>query len=383
MNKRKFDTIQEYIDYLIYDKNILNLKNICILIILLGTIAIGLLQFNKSQNSDYDWFEGGTVSIDNMKETLIQAGYSAEEINKLSDEEIDSLFTEMFVNIKGQTTGNNKYKEFPEQEASVLKNDYYLKASKGDFDFIVTDFEDKKIKYYFSKPYNKELITIYNDAYYLKTISNNTEDSFKIQQVLSNIKDPQMLLYGSLLTEEKYRRNTFIDKFSLSPILVKKQVTFSSIFSTSMLSISTIDNDNSKDSHFREMAQYVNDGNYIFYRIKFYIDNNPLTAYMYKNASDLKLTFYGVYSDDKNSPYLRVYDFIQMENTIANSYNTANNNNSNSNTNTNIGNKLENTNSDSSNNDNNSNNINNNVNISEEIEEIENIETTEEELNFD
>lgn len=332
MKRKDFDTIQEYIDYLIYKKNILSTKSIFILIIIIGAIAIASLQLSKSSNSDFDWFEGNTITNEFMKDTLLQVGYSQDEIDKLTDEQLYSLFDRAFDNIKGQQVGNYKYQEYPEQNAGILKQDYYLKASKGDFDFIVTDFEDKKLKYSFSKLYNKDLITIYNDAYYLKMIINdNSTDSFKIQQILSNIKDPQMLLYGTLLTKEKYRRDTIIDKMSLSPILLKKQVNVTSRFSTSMGSISTLTNDK-KDIRFDEMAQYLKEGSYIFYRLEFYIDNNLLTAYIYKNTNDFKLSFYGIYSKHESDIYLTVYDFIQMENKTTQN-NTTNNTINNTNTN--------------------------------------------------
>lgn len=328
MKKRKdFENTKEYIEYLIYEENILNTKNVLFLLIIIGSIAIISLQFSKSLNSDFDWFEGNTITKESMQDTLLQAGYSQEEINNLSDEELTSLFNNILLSNKGQEAGNSRYSEYPEQEASILKQDYYLKASKGDFDSIVTDFEDKKLKYFFSQSYNKELITIYNDAYYLRNIigEGRQTNNFNVKETLASIKDPQMLLYGTLLSEEKYRRDTLTDIFSLSPILIKKHVRVDSIFSTSMSSIYNLDKDK-KDSKFNEMAQYLNGGNYIFYKIGFTIDNNNLTAYIYKNIDDLTLSFYGIYSNSDYNPYSRVYDFIQMENSIIQNNSNTNNN---------------------------------------------------------
>lgn len=316
MKKRKdFENTKEYIEYLIYEENILNTKNILFLLIIIGSISIISLQFNTLFQSKFDGIEGVPFEITEMQDALVQAGYSQEEVLELSEDDLRSLYTKIFLSNKGQEAGNSKYSEYPEQEASILKQAYYLKASKGDFDSIVTDFEDKKLKYFFSQSYNKELITIYNDAYYLKTIieEGRVANNFNVIEVLKNIKDPQMLLYGTLLSKEDYRRDIFVDIFSLSPVLIEKHVRVDSIFSTSMSSIYNLDKDK-KDSKFNEMAQYLNGGNYIFYKIGFTIDNNNLTAYIYKNIDDLTLSFYGIYSNNSSAPYLKVYDYLQIDN---------------------------------------------------------------------
>lgn len=320
MKRKNFNNTKDYIEYLIYEKNILNTKNIIILLIIIGTIAIISTQLTNF-NSDFYSVEGEQITKETMIETLLQAGYSEEDINNMSEDELNSIFNSILMSNNGQQTGNNKYKEYPEQDAAILKQDYYLKASTGDFNSIISDFEDKKLKYMFSKSYNKELITIYNDAYYLKTIINNTNaDKFKISQTLSSIKDPQMLVYGVLLTEEKYRRDTIVDSFSLSPILLNKKVTVTSKFSTSMSSISSLDE---KDNRFDEIAKFLNEGNYVFYRFDFTIDNNDLSAYIYKNMSTFELSFYGMYSKSQDNIYLTVYDYMQMEiNSSQNNSNT-------------------------------------------------------------
>lgn len=314
MRKEEFNSPKEYIEYLIFKKDALSMKNIIAFLIVIGIISASLLQLGKTFNKDFDWFQGNTITDDSMKEALLQAGYSEEDINNMSEEELISHFNNVSSSNKQQNAGTHKYNEFPEQEAEVLKQDYYLEASKGNFEYITNDFEEKKMRYYFSETYNKDLITIYNDAYYLKTIiNNNSNDSFKIKQVLSNLKDPRMLLFGTLLSQEKHRRDVIVDKFSLSPILVKKHITTTSLYSTSMASLSS-QPANKKDMRFNEMAKYLNDGNYIFYKLDFIVDNNQLTAYFYKNMSNFQLNLYGMYSDDINTIYLRVYDFIQMEN---------------------------------------------------------------------
>ena len=317
MSKKKFNSLKEYIEHLIYKKDILNMKNIMIFLVIIGVISVLSLQISKSIKTDFDWFEGDTITKERMIESLVSAGYSEHEINAMNDDELNRLFNEILISNNGQQAGNSKYKEFPEQDASILKQDYYLKASDGDFDYIISDFEDKKLKYLFSTTYNKELITIYNDAYYLKTITNDTTDKFKIKEILSSIRDPQMLLYGALLTEESYRRDILVDKFSLSPVLVNKHIVVSSKFSTSMYGVNSLE-PHRKDAKFTEMAQYLNDGNYIFYKFDITIDNNPLSAYIYKDMNSFDLSLYGLYSNEAEHPYRTVYDFIQIDSYVSN-----------------------------------------------------------------
>lgn len=324
---KKSQNSKEYLEYLIFEKDILKLKNIALLLIIIGSIAIISLQIFKQKTSNTDDGCGEGHSKEHMEEMLVEAGYSYNEIEKLSYEELIDIYHTISKNNKGQYAGKFTNKEYPKEDASILKQNYYIMASKGDFDSIVKDFEDKKLKYFFSQSYNKELITIYNDAYYLRNIigEGRQANNFNVKETLASIKDPQMLLYGTLLSEEKYRRDTLTDIFSLSPILIKKHVRVDSIFSTSMSSVQSLDKDK-KDSRFNEMAKYLGEGNFTFYKFDFTIDNNNLTAYIYKNINNFKLSFYGIYSNSDYNPYLRVYDFIQMENSIIQNNSNTNNN---------------------------------------------------------
>lgn len=312
---KKSQNIKEYLEYLIFEKNILKLKNIALLLIIIGSIAIISLQIFKQKTSNTDDGCGEGHSKEHMEEMLVEAGYSYNEIEKLSYEELIDMYHTISKNNKGQYAGKFTNKEYPKEDASILKQNYYIMASKGDFDSILNDFEDKKLKYLFSESYNKELITIYNDAYYLKTIieEGRVANNFNVIEVLKNIKDPQMLLYGTLLSKEDYRRDIFVDIFSLSPVLIEKQVRVNSTFSTSMSSVQSLDKDK-KDSRFNEMAKYLGEGNFTFYKFDFTIDNNNLTAYIYKNLNNFKLSFYGIYSNNSSVPYLKVYDYLQIDN---------------------------------------------------------------------
>lgn len=327
MKKRNdFNNIQDYIFYLVNEKNILNLKNITIFIIGIGIIAfISIELIGGSKLDGENAFIGTEFTYDYMIEVLVKNGYEESELRAMDESRVISLFNEIFYNTKNQNAGNTKNKEYPSTLSETLKQDYYMLASKGDFKSIITDFENKKLEYSFSELYNKDLINIYNDAYYLNT-SINKKDKYLESQVLSSMRDPQMFLYGLLLSSEESRRDIFKDKISLSPILVNNNIRVDYVDSGSLESVNT--SEKFKNDHrFKEVARYINEGDFIIYRFNFTIDGNNLVAYIYKNISDLKLGFYGIYTPPgvtNNYGYLTTMEWIELDNYI---YSDSQNNN--------------------------------------------------------
>lgn len=320
-DKKNFNSLPEYIYYLATEKNILSTKNIVIFISIIGMIAfisIEMLGNNKEKANPYI---GEEFTYEYMIEVLNNNGYTMSELNEMTEDRISELFNEIYYSSKGQSTGNSKHKEYPVSESQILKQDYYRMASTGNFKAIINDFEDKKLEYSFSEFHNKELITIYNDAYYLNTIINQDSEpsSYLISQVLSNIKDSQMLLYGILLSPEESRRDIIKDKVSLSPILANKKIRVNSVKSGSLVS-SQNSAEFKDDYRFKEIARYLTEGDFIIYKFDFTIDGNNLVAYSYKDILESKTTFYGIYYPPLSNcnDYLTIMDWINMDNDLNN-----------------------------------------------------------------
>lgn len=383
MKKRKdFNNIQDYIFYLINEKNLINPKNIILFIIAIGLIAFISIEFLSTNSRNEDPFIAEEFTYDYMIEVLVNQGYEESVLREMDEDRVVSLFNEVFYNTKNQNAGNEKNKEYPSSLAETLKQDYYILASKGDFKSIVTDFENKKLEYSFSELYNKDIINIYNDAYYLNTSTSqsNQYNNYLAAQILSNIKDPQMLLYGVMLSNEEARRDVIKDKISLSPILIKNNIRVDSVSSGSLESVYKSEKFKN-DSRFKEVARYLNEGDYIIYRFDFTIDDNSLSAYIFKNMEDLTLGFYGMYAPSNvndNYNYLTVMEWIELDNILSgntgNIHQNNSNNSNNSNTNTTIQNNestIE-TNDATNENINNSDTENNTNEIEEDIDESTN-----------
>lgn len=376
MKKRKdFNNIQDYIFYLITEKNIITPKNIILFIITIGIIAFISIELFVTNSRNEDPFIGEEFTYDYMIEVLVNQGYEESTLKEMDEDRVVSLFNEVFYNTKNQNAGNEKNKEYPSSLAETLKQDYYILASKGDFKSIVTDFENKKLEYSFSELYNKDIINIYNDAYYLNTSisQSNQYNNYLAAQILSNIRDPQMLLYGVMLSNEEARRDVIKDKVSLSPILINNNIRVDSISSGSLESVYKSEKFKN-DSRFKEVARYLNEGDYIIYRFNFTIDGNSLSAYIFKNMEDLTLGFYGIYAPSNvndNYNYLTVSEWIELDNILSGNTGNSPQNNSNNNTNTTTQNNESTVEVDDSNNENiNNSSINNDTNeLEEDIEE--------------
>lgn len=324
MKRKDFNSNKEYIEYLIYNKNLLNPKTVILFILIVGTIAITSIGLLSLKNDNYKGHLGEDFTYEYMIEVLRNAGYEESELKKMNEDRIVSLFNQIYLNNRNQNAGKPKYKEYPSSMSGTLKQDYYLLASKGDFKSIVTDFEDKKLEYSFSEVHNKDLITIYNDAYYLNTVinENSQRNDYLTTQVLSNIKDPQMLLYGILLSPEESRRDTIKDKVSISPMLVNNSIRINSVESGSLESASNSAKFKN-DYRFKEVARYLYEGDYIIYKFDFTIDGNNLLAYAFKNISDSTTGFYGIYAPPgvtNNYEYLTVYEWIELEKDLSTGY---------------------------------------------------------------
>lgn len=346
-----------FLEYLVYEKNILSPKRAAVTVGIILIVIILMFNFIKVKFQDFDYYEGNDFTPEIMREVLIANGYDFEYVDKLDEEYLSTAFNEIYLKIKGQVAGDSKNPEFEESDAYNLRQEYYLLASKGNFKSIVDDFNNKKGEYYFSKFYNKELITIYNDAYYLNMIINNNQiTNDRITETLKNIKDPQMLLYGTLFSPEEPRREVFEDKLSLSPIIttssnIRVNTTTSGYIASAKTSTSM-----KNDERFTEVANFIGDSSSTIYKINFTVYDTELNAYLYKNLNQQKTYLYGIYapkgSDDSN--FLTVQELMKYSsNSEYNTKHAEENNTAETNANDNI----ESTNNDYINTDNNEENI--------------------------
>lgn len=312
---KKFDNLNDFLNYMINDKKIFNLKNLFIFIVVVGIISVGMVYMTGMHEKDILTHDDEHFTDDYKKKVLLEAGYSEEELEQLTEHRFNELFNNIYLDSRNQGAGNMKKEEFPKADSQALKARYYTLASAEDYASIINDFNDKKLEYSFTEIYNKELITIFNDAYYLNTAKNNDSNPVLKLETLKNLRDPQMLLIGTLFAQKEYRNQIFKDKLSLSPAVANRNIRINSVTKTSLQNFS-MDKELQKDPRLSEVIRFINEGDYIVYKFDINIDGNNLFAYIYKNQSNSEVDFYGVYAPHgvNNYGYLTVLDWESVDN---------------------------------------------------------------------
>lgn len=182
--------------------------------------------------------------------------------------------------------GNDENKEFPKTESNTLYKNLLKKAETAEYNEILNQIEEKTKKYKFHEEYNWKIGNLYYDAtLMMSTFSVEAEGK---GEMVNNLKDPSMLLIGTLFIPETSRRVIIQDSQSLSPVFD------GSVTINKHEEILQGEASKYKDNFIEE-----NLSDFTYYKLhKFYfsIEQNPLIAYIMESESG-KLEFFSIQKD--------------------------------------------------------------------------------------
>lgn len=330
-NKKSF---WEQLEYLLFERKLLNTKTGLAFTAIIGVIAIsGVMISLKSPRPMVE--EGDVEYTEDLRvDALEEYGFSKPEIEQMDEDRKIDLSNKILIQYRNQVAGDEWKEEFPISSHSDLKTKYYKLAFIGDYQGIVEDFETLKLKYYFSTPYNKKIIKIYNDAYMLKSAFADKNNIVQQKDTLSKIKDERMLLSAMLQSSLEIRNSSIIDRMSLTFSSEDDVIKINSVTSGSMAYMAENEM-HLKDANILKVFEYLVEGDYIIYKINFNLGVDKFNAYMFKEVGDPSLSLFGIYAE--NSANLsNVYNTIAEATEILSmmeNYNSTDNINVNTNTN--------------------------------------------------
>lgn len=160
------------------------------------------------------------VSTNTEKEMqqIAEESITKEDKDILSKDEQLALAMGDFMNKYENTLklGDATNPEYPEVETNLFYKDLIRKAQSADYLEVLSAIEEKAKNYKFHEEYNWCIDNIYYDATLMKATLDVTPDIKGY--MVKNIKDPNMLLIGTLMLPEESRRAVIVNTDSLSPI---------------------------------------------------------------------------------------------------------------------------------------------------------------------
>lgn len=319
MNKSRKSFTEQLLYKLINEKN-LNNKNVLILITLIGIIAIIGIFLAFSSKDEYKMGVPEYYSNDYNIKVLENIGYSKAEIEDMDDDTLANLANDIIIKTHNQIAGDAWKEELSYSESSEIKTKFYQYAVSGDYESILKEYEDLKSNYYLEEPYNKSLIRIYNDAYIINSALSDKNNLVQQKDMLTKINDERMLLCAFLQSSLEARNNTLKDRISLTLSKEDNNLRINSVTSSTMF-YNASNGFYEDDAYLARMFEYINEGDFIVYKVNFSLGLDNFNAYMYKNLENLRLSIYGIYADDKtalNSSYVTV---AESEAILSNMYN--------------------------------------------------------------
>ena len=324
-NKRKSFTGQMF-DFILDEKNFTK-KNMIIFVLIIGIVGFtGVMLLINPRHTHSEDCAHSLYNDDLNRSILEEYGYSKTELEEMYEKTLLSLSSHLIVNTRNQVAGRIHDGELSYEKSLEIKNKFYQYACEGNYDLIINEFNKVKSSYYLSKPYNQKLIRIYNDAYAIRA---SLEDKTNIpmqESALSNLNDERMLLIMLLSSDLEVRNNALQDRMSLTLSKDDNTVKINSVTSSSM----TYNAKNGlykQDVKMKKMLEYLNDGEYIIYKISFNIGNEAFNAYLYRDFYEMKLNIYGIYPDElynKSTNYITVAESAQILSTMESYENSIN-----------------------------------------------------------
>ena len=219
--------------------------------------------------------------------------------------------------VKGEAVGVNKNslilgeensEEYGEQQSKALYKELIKLAETASYVDIVNKVDNLKEKYRFSEDYNLKISDVYLDATIMLSIAEGGD--FELGQkgyMVSNSKDPYMLLINTLMLHERERREVIMETSSLSPMFEGPvRIKDTKIF-------------NSSNKEEDTQAKIIIDNEFSIkelYQIDFEVEKYPLRAYVirYSNNSIALKTI--VSRDNVENPYKPISYWINLDGLI-------------------------------------------------------------------
>lgn len=274
-----------------------NKKNLLIIvgIVIIAGISTSLYLVGKNKNTNAEKMDN--ISEKEVNETLKSlTEFSDEQIESLSKKEKEQFLTgdgyEAYV---GTYKIENDNKEYPEDQSPTLEKQLKDYAEKADYKVIIDTINEKRRAYKFTENYNLNIASIFHDAEIMMALKNY--DYIKQGEVARSMLNPEMMVSGTLMLEEKSRRGVITDKDSLSPIfdgsvkIKEHEIIF----------------DEPDDGIIKRIYNLCI-GATCVHKITFEIEKNELIAYIVE-YSNKTLEFYGIYAPDGIETYYQPISF--------------------------------------------------------------------------
>ena len=198
-----------------------------------------------------------------------------EQKNNLSQEDKNKyIMGESYANFENSLKlGDEKSPEYPKEQTEIFYKELCKLAETANYVDIINKIEDKSQKYKFHENYNWKIGNLYLDANVM--LGSLTVPVAQKGYMISNLKDPYMLLIGTLMIPEEARRDVIKEVTSLSPIFEG---------AVNIRGTEVLDN-KSDDSYVQNIYKKDNSVKEV-YKIKFRVEDNPLIGYivMYENG---------------------------------------------------------------------------------------------------
>lgn len=243
------------------------------------------------------------ISNEKLEDTDL---FTEEEKGVLSEEDRLSFamgdFTQRYES--ALKLGKESSPEYPKQESSNLYKNLLDKAQNSRFDEMIRIIEEQAYNYKFHEEYNWKIGDLYYDAtVLLASLDAPIEGK---GHMIKNLKDPNMLVIGTLLMPEESRRVIISSKDSLSPIFSGNvKIRNSEVFNI----------EDTKDSDDFYLRQCYEDtlGVYKVHRINVEIEQKPLNAYLLE-FEDGTFEFYTLQKDgDYECSYKTIQYWLDLD----------------------------------------------------------------------
>lgn len=278
------------------------------LIFIFGICMISSVYFmsNFMKSKEKKTFE--TKTEEEMKK-IVNEMLNSDDDNVLSDEDKYALVFGEFMNRYENSLklGKETNKEYPKEKSDVFYNNLIKKAETAEYTDILQEIESKAHSYKFHEEYNWKIGNLYYDATLMNEVI-NTENENKGQMV-KNMKDPTMLLIGTMFLPEEARRVVISDLDSLSPI-------FDGAVSIKKHEEKEVKEDEDFEDDFMNIILTESFSVEKIHRFEFEVENTSLLAYIVEHE-DGSLEFYTIKQNGNyECHYKSIRYWIEIDNAL-------------------------------------------------------------------
>lgn len=262
-------------------------------------IGLSLWTILKSPTETIETQKEKQESIELNKQVEEVSGMEKEEIENLTEDEKESIaYGEAKSYSDGKYRLQNGKKEYPELDSRNLLKTLTEYAQVASYDKIIDEMKGKVEEYNFTEGTNLRIASIYHDASLM--ITTLTVPEFQAGKIAKGMKDPEMMVIGTLMLPESPRREVISDKHSLSPIFEG---------SVKIKNHEVLRGDTTESNAVRAFNATV--GAEFVHKIEFEIEGNNLYAYVLelRNAT---LEFYGIYAPEGKAYHYQDIEFWEQ-----------------------------------------------------------------------